>query len=65
MSGVPPGLVLGPLLFVCYNNGMPEIVSSFIHLYADDTNMFRQINDEPESLAVQNVLDTFFNWADD
>jgi len=56
---------LGPLLFICYIIDMPEIVTSFIYLHADDTKMFRQLNDESDSLALQNDLDKLVKWADD
>ena len=57
MSAVPQGSALGPLLSICHINDMPEIVTSVIYLYADDTKMFRQLKDESGSLALQNDLD--------
>ena len=57
MSGVAQGSVLGPVLFVCFINDMPETVASFIYLYADDTQMFRQVNDKSDTVALQNDLD--------
>ena len=65
LSGVPQGSVLGPLLFVCYINDMPDTVTSFIYMYADDTKMFRQINDKSDTVALQNDLDKLVKWADE
>jgi ribosomal protein S20 len=65
LSGVPQGSVLGPLLFVCYINDMPDTVTSFIYMYADDTKMFRQINDQSDTVALQNDLDKLVKWADE
>ena len=35
-SGIPQGSVLGPLLFVIFVNDMPDVMKSFLCMFADD-----------------------------
>ena len=36
--------MLGPVLFACYINDMPDTISSLIYMYADDTKMASVVN---------------------
>ena len=63
ISGVPQGSVLGPVLFVCYVNDMPELVKSMIYLYADDAKLARHIKTDSDVVELQQDLDALEIWA--
>ena len=42
VSGVPQGIVLGPLLFSLYINDISADIESEIRLFADDCNCHRE-----------------------
>ena len=64
LSGVPQGSVLDPVLFICYINDMPNIVSSFIYMYADDTKICREMSNTLDSIELQADLNNIQKWSE-
>ena len=56
--------VLGPVLFVIYINDLPECVKSNVFLFADDTNVFREIKDDSDVSFIQSDLNELFKWSE-
>ena len=63
INGVPQGSVFGPVLFVCYINDMPDIVSSLIFLYADDAKVCNEIRCHKDSEKLQLNLYRLSDWS--
>jgi hypothetical protein len=64
-SGVPQGTVLGPILFLCHINDLPNSVKSSVRLFADDCLLYREINNENDHTTLQNDLKNLEKWASD
>ena len=65
MSGVPQGSVLGPCLFLCFINDMPDAVKCRIRLFADDTVIYLTIDSNHDSENLQNDLAKLEQWEKD
>ena len=62
-SGVPQGTVLGPLLFLCHINDLPDAVKSTVRLFADDCLLYRSIRNMDDHLALERDLQQLETWA--
>ncbi|XP_065675842.1 uncharacterized protein LOC136092051 [Hydra vulgaris] len=62
-SGVPQGSVLSALLFIIYVNDIPEVIKSKAALFADDTKIFRSIENTQSAQELQNDIDALVTWS--
>ena len=63
MSGVPQGSVLGPILFLIFINDLDNGLSSAVLKFADDTKLFRPVNNCTDGEKLQLDLDSVCSWA--
>ena len=63
VSGVPQGLVLGPILFLIYINDIPTVVDSHLLLFADDIKLYRKIQSENDIVQLQEDINNLLNWS--
>lgn len=64
-SGVPPGTVLGPLLFSVYINDFRERLNSLYALFVDDLKLSRIINSPSDRDLLQEDLRTLQLWSNE
>ena len=64
MSGVPQGSVLGLLLFLIYINDLDDNITSNVLKFANDTKVFRRVNNDGNKQHLQNYLDRLVKWSE-
>ena len=62
-SGVPQGSIFGPLMFLLFVNDIPQITSSNIMLFADDTKLWRLIKSIDDVNILQEDLAKIIEWC--
>ena len=62
-SGIPQGSVLGTTLFVLFINDLPHTVESPVARFADDTQVFREIQSDEDRHKLQQDIDELLIWS--
>jgi hypothetical protein len=63
ISGVPQGSVLGPVLFLCFINDLPDVVNGIVKIFADDTKIYSNVNTTTQCDELQQDLDNLCDWS--
>ena len=64
VSGVPQGLALGPVLFICYINDMPDTIKLMLFMYADDMQLTRQVDNEEDAQSLEEDVNKLVEWLE-
>ena len=64
MSGIPQGSVLRPLLFLIYINDLDDNITRNVLKFADDTKVFRRVNNDGDKQHLQNDRDKLVKWSE-
>ena len=54
--------MLGPILFSIFVNHLPDVVSSTLSVFADDTKLYRHVDSFNDHLILQRGIDNLLTW---
>ena len=63
ISGVPPGSILGPILFIFLINDLPTDIIAKLLLFADDTKLIKMLLSMMSNSEFQNDLNQLISWS--
>ena len=67
LSGVPQGTALGPLLFLCSSADINDSINDSVLstcMYADNTKLFKGIQNRGDCMLMKHDLNAISIWAD-
>ena len=62
-SGIPQGSVLGPLLFLIFVNDLPNLITTHIRMFANNTKIWTKIACSEDVDKLQKNLDNLSSWS--
>ena len=65
ISGIPQGTVLGPVLALIFLSDLDDGIENVASMFADDTRIMGEIQQETDVEKLQKDLDKVFHWAED
>ena len=63
LSGAPQGSLLGYLLSLIYINDLDNDITNKVRKFANDTGVFRKVNNGEHKPHLQNDLDKVVKWS--
>ena len=55
---------MGPILFIYFINDLPDVIKCACKIFADDTKVYKEINDLSDNLLLQDSIDAMVEWGD-
>ena len=63
-SGAPQVSVLGPIFFLIFVNDFPQMASSMLYMFADNTKLYHPIITSQDHILLQWDLAILVDWCD-